>query len=250
MSVKVVIPARFASSRLEGKPLLNILGKPMVLHVVDRCMEAGISLSDIFIATDDLRILAALDGYGVKVVITSQKHRSGTDRINEVACKLKWDASDIVINVQGDEPMIPPILIRDVSSFALSNTQFDMTTAVAPLTSLEDFNNPNVVKAILGANNRAIYFTRSSAPINRDEPQDLSLAKRHVGIYSYSVSALKEFCSYREEELESYEKLEQLRALSQGMSIGAIIYDGIVPHGVDTSSDFDRIKNLMEGNEK
>lgn len=246
MNVKVVIPARFGSSRLEGKPLLRILNKPMVLHVVDRCLEAGIPISNIFVATDDESIRAELSVSDVRVILTSKVHNSGTDRINEVATKLHWNDSDIVINVQGDEPLIPPRLIWELSVFAVKNPKFDITTAVAPLRSIKDFNNPNVVKAILGSNGRAIYFTRSSAPKNRDDSTDLSLAKRHIGVYSYRVSALKEFCSYGDSELENYEKLEQLRALSHGMSIGAIVYEGNVPHGVDTIEDFENVKKEME----
>lgn len=246
MNVKVVIPARFGSSRLQGKPLLPILGRPMVLHVVERCLEAGISAENIFVATDDIKIAAELNSENVQVVMTSINHNSGTDRIHEVAVKYKWLDDDIVVNVQGDEPMIPAKLIKSVGQFALNNPNFDITTAVVPINSMDDFNNPNVVKAILGSNGRALYFTRSSAPLNRDNPSDLSLAKRHIGIYSYRVSALNEFCSLGSDELENYEKLEQLRALSYGMSIGSIIYQGKVPHGVDTLKDYEDIKCLME----
>lgn len=246
MNVKVVIPARFGSSRLEGKPLLNILNKPMVLHVVDRCLEAGVAEENIFIATDDMKIFSELNTSNVQVVMTSCSHNSGTDRINEVANKYNWSEDDIVINVQGDEPMIPPMLIQSVGEFAINNPCFDITTAVVPIYLSEDFNNPNVVKAILGENGRALYFTRSAAPLNRDNPSDLSLAKRHVGIYGYRVSALKQFCALGDDSLENYEKLEQLRALSHGMSIGSIVYDGDVPHGVDTVMDYENIKQLME----
>ncbi len=246
MSIKIVIPSRFGSSRLKGKPLLNICEKPMVLHVVDRCIESGIPMSDIFIATDDQRIINALIDYNVNVVMTSVNHESGTDRINEVATLMNWEDSDIVINVQGDEPMIPPELIQSVANFAIKNKQYHISTAVVPLTTLDDLNNPNVVKAILGSDSRALYFTRAAAPFNRESPLNLRLAKRHIGIYAYQVSALRAFCKYGKDELENYEKLEQLRALSNGMSIGSIIYNHTVPHGVDTLDDFNHIKQLME----
>lgn len=246
MGVKVVIPARYGSSRLPGKPLLTLLGKPIIWHVIERCKEAGIEPADIFVATDDQRISDALKNNDIQVVLTSSLHQSGTDRINEVAQLKSWSSDTVVVNVQGDEPMIPPELIQQLVSFTLSNSSYHFTTAVVPLFSSDDFINPNVVKAVIGHNGRALYFTRSAAPMNRDNPSDLSSAKRHIGIYAYRVSALKEFCSYVEDELESYEKLEQLRALSHGMSIGAFTFDSVVPHGIDTSDDYEAIKKIME----
>jgi 3-deoxy-manno-octulosonate cytidylyltransferase (CMP-KDO synthetase) len=245
-SIKVVIPARYGSSRLEGKPLLQLLGKSIVLHVVERCKEAGIANDDIFVATDDKRILSALEPCGVQVVMTSDKHQSGTDRICEVANKMGWENDAVVLNVQGDEPMIPPKLISNVASFALAHCEYAITTAVVPILNMEEFINPNVVKAILGDGGRALYFTRGAAPVNRDSADDYSLAKRHIGIYGYRVAALKQFCSYKEDTLENCEKLEQLRALSHGMTIGALVYKGVVPHGIDTIDDYENIKLLMQ----
>ncbi|MFM2641267.1 3-deoxy-manno-octulosonate cytidylyltransferase [Vibrio chagasii] len=246
MSVKVVIPARYGSSRLPGKPLLNLIDKPVIWHVIERCKEAGIKQADIFVATDDQRISDALKGEDIQVVLTASAHQSGTDRINEVVQFKEWGDETVVVNVQGDEPMIPPMLIQQFVSFTLANPSYHLTTAVVPLRSQDDFANPNVVKAVLGHNGRALYFTRSASPMNRDNPSDLSFAKRHIGIYAYRVSALREFCSYAEDELESYEKLEQLRALSHGMSIGAMTYDGDVPHGIDTVTDYESVKKIME----
>ncbi|WP_368084884.1 3-deoxy-manno-octulosonate cytidylyltransferase [Vibrio splendidus] len=246
MSVKVVIPARYGSSRLPGKPLLTLLNKPVIWHVIERCKDAGIEQADIFVATDDQRIIGALKDEGIQVVLTSSSHQSGTDRINEVVQLMEWSGDTVVVNVQGDEPMIPPRLIQQLVSFTLSNPSYQLTTAVVPLLSQDDFVNPNVVKAVIGHNGRALYFTRSASPMNRDNPSDLSFAKRHIGIYAYRVSALQEFCSYVEDELESYEKLEQLRALSHGMSIGAMTFEGGVPHGIDTSDDYETIKKIME----
>ncbi|CAM3729098.1 3-deoxy-manno-octulosonate cytidylyltransferase [Vibrio aquimaris] len=247
MSVKVVIPARYGSSRLPGKPLLTLLDKPVVWHVIQRCKEAGIGLDDIFVATDDQRIIDVLKGENIQVIFTSSEHQSGTDRINEVSKIMGWNEDTTIVNVQGDEPMIPSTLIRKIVSFSQSNPLYHITTAAVPLESQEDFSNPNVVKAIVGQNGRALYFTRSASPMNRDDNGDLSLAKRHVGIYAYRASALERFCLYPEDELESYEKLEQLRALSYGMSIGVMIFDGVVPHGIDTIEDFKSISKKMEG---
>lgn len=248
MNVKVVIPARYGSSRLPGKPLLTLLDKPVIWHVIERCKEAGIEQNDIFVATDDQRIIDALRDESIQVVLTSSEHQSGTDRINEVAQIKGWDDDIIIVNVQGDEPMIPYRLIQRIVSFTQLNPSYHITTAVVPLVSQDDFVNLNVVKAIIGYNGRALYFTRSPSPLNRDNSSDLSLAKRHIGIYAYRASALKQFCSYSEDELEQYEKLEQLRALSHGMSIGATIFDGFVPHGIDTMDDYDNIKKIMEEN--
>ncbi|WP_063656192.1 3-deoxy-manno-octulosonate cytidylyltransferase [Aliivibrio fischeri] len=248
MNVKVVIPARYGSSRLPGKPLLTLLDKPVIWHVIERCKEAGIEQNDIFVATDDQRIIDALRDESIQVVLTSSEHQSGTDRINEVAQIKGWDEDTIIVNVQGDEPMIPYRLIQRIVSFTQLNPSYHITTAVVPLVSQDDFVNPNVVKAIIGYNGRALYFTRSPSPLNRDNSSDLSLAKRHIGIYAYRASALKQFCSYSEDELEQYEKLEQLRALSHGMSIGATIFDSFVPHGIDTIDDYENIKKIMEEN--
>lgn len=246
MSVKVIIPARFGSSRLPGKPLMTILNKPVIWHVVERCKEAGIEENDIFVATDDERIIDVLKYDGIKTVLTSTSHQSGTDRINEVAQLMRWSGDTVVLNVQGDEPMIPPGLIQELVAFTTTNPHFHLTTAVVPLYSHDDFLNPNVVKAILGHNGRALYFTRSASPMNRDNPSDLTLAKRHIGIYAYRVSALNEFCSFADDKLECYEKLEQLRALIHGMSIGAMTFNGEVPHGIDTIDDYESIKKIME----
>lgn len=246
MNIKVVIPARYGSSRLPGKPLLKINGVEVVNHVVQRCIDAGVEHYDIFVATDDERILEIIDNTKSIAIMTDSKHQSGTDRLCEVAEKEGWSEDTLVINVQGDEPMIPPDLISNLIFFAGNNPQFHICTAVTPVVSFDEFNNPNVVKALLGEDGRALYFTRSASPFNRDVPGDIEMANRHIGIYSYRVSALKCFCSYGESQLEKYEKLEQLRALSRGMAIGAFVYDGDIPHGVDTIEDFEKLKKLME----
>jgi 3-deoxy-manno-octulosonate cytidylyltransferase (CMP-KDO synthetase) len=246
--IKVVIPARYGSSRLPGKPLLLLNDKPIYWHVVQRVLEAGISIEDIIVATDDQRIVDSANDEFVPVQLTSFTHVSGTDRLNEVALAKKWGNDVVVINVQGDEPLIPPQLVSDLVKFTSENINYSITTAVTPITSEEDYINPNVVKAILGENGRALYFTRSSCPFNRNTPEDYSHAYRHIGIYAYRVGVLNEFCSYPESLLESCEKLEQLRALSYGMTIGAIVINNAPPHGIDTEQDYQHIKSLMEKN--
>jgi 3-deoxy-manno-octulosonate cytidylyltransferase (CMP-KDO synthetase) len=219
----------------------------MVWHVVQRCIEGGFNKENIVVATDSVEIQNKLHKYNIKTVMTSSEHISGTDRVYEVASKLAWPLSDTVINVQGDEPLIPAQLIRELASFTKKINNFDITTAVVPISSGEDLDNPNVVKAVLGENSRAVYFTRSATPINRDDPGDMSLAYRHVGIYAYSVKSLGVFCSLESSSIEKYEKLEQLRAISNGLSIGAIMFTDHVPHGVDTQDDYNKIKNIIEG---
>lgn len=244
--MKIVIPARYNSTRLKGKPLLELAGKPVIYHVVKQCMKAGFDLMDIFVATDDARIFDSLARLNIPVKYTSPNHMSGTDRINELATSEGWDEDTLVINVQGDEPLIPNDLIKNIAKFSTENPQFMISTAVTKVRDLAEFNNPNSVKAILGKDGRALYFTRSPSPFNRDEPSDFTNAFRHIGIYVYSVSVLRQLCSFPEARLEKVEKLEQLRALSNGMSIGAMIFDGEINHGIDTLEDYIKVKALME----
>ncbi|ASM52815.1 3-deoxy-manno-octulosonate cytidylyltransferase (CMP-KDO synthetase) [Pseudoalteromonas nigrifaciens] len=203
-------------------------------------------LEDVIVATDNKKIESLAVELKVPVVMTSLEHISGTDRINEVAQLNDWPNNTVILNVQGDEPLIPSQLIKKLIAFTDDNIQFDITTAISALTSKADLLNANVVKAIVGADNCALYFTRASAPFNRDNPSDFSLAFRHIGIYAYRKYALQKFCQYEEAPLEKYEKLEQLRALSHGMRIGAMEFNEVTPHGVDTLQDYQKLKQLME----
>ena len=244
--VKVVIPVRYGSSRLPAKPLLEINSKPIFWHVVQRVLEAGVSINNIVIATDDERIEVKANELALPVLMTAVEHVSGTDRVNEVATKLGWSANTLVINVQGDEPLIPSSLISELIEFTGQNKTYDITTAATSITKHDDFINPNVVKAITTEHNKALYFTRSTAPSNRDNPSDLSNALRHVGIYVYRVNALNTLCQLPECKLEKLEKLEQLRAISNGLTIGVMTYNGDIPHGIDTEQDYLNVKALME----
>lgn len=244
--VKVVIPVRYSSSRLPAKPLLEINNKPVFWHVVQRVLEAGVSINNIVIATDDERIEAKANELALPVLMTAISHVSGTDRVNEVATKLGWNDSTLVINVQGDEPLIPPSLISELIKFTSQSKTYDITTAATSITKYDDFINPNVVKAITTEHNKALYFTRSAAPLNRDNSSDLSNALRHVGIYVYRVNALNKLCQLPECKLEKLEKLEQLRAISNGLTIGVMTYNGDIPHGIDTEQDYLNVKALME----
>jgi len=244
--VKVVIPARFGSTRLPGKPLLILNNKPIFWHVVQRVLEAGISLNNVVLATDDVRIENTARELNIPVFITSTEHVSGTDRVNEVANGLGWRDDTVIINVQGDEPLVPSSLIESLISFTLANHHFAITTAVTAIHSIDDFNNPNIVKAIIGEHHNALYFTRATAPFNRDGNQGAKLAYRHIGIYAYNKTTLNQFCQFPEAALENYEKLEQLRALSNGMSIGVINIQEAPAHGIDTMEDYLNIKEMME----
>ncbi|WP_163131662.1 3-deoxy-manno-octulosonate cytidylyltransferase [Agarivorans sp. Alg241-V36] len=244
--IKVVIPARFGSSRLAGKPLLQLCGKPMFWHVFQRTVEAGVAPEDIVLATDDQRIYSEATRLEITCLMTAVDHASGTDRLNEVANKLNWINDTLVINVQGDEPLIPSQLIQQLINFTNERPHFDITTAVSPIQTTEDVTNPNIVKVAMGEHNRAVYFSRSAIPFNRDEPNCVDMIYRHIGIYAYSVKSLQQFCQYPESAIERMEKLEQLRALSNGLSIGATIVEEAPPHGIDTKQDYVNIKYLME----
>ena len=212
MNFKIVIPARFDSSRLPGKALLPLAGKPMLQWVHERARASG--AAEVCIATDDERIATAARGFGADVAMTARTHVSGTDRIAEVAANRKWSDDDIVVNVQGDEPLIPPAVIDQVAKLLASHARADIGTLAVKIDSLADLNDPNVVKAACDVNGRALYFSRAPIPFNRDTPTTLTPATlRHVGIYSYRVAALRKLASLPPGRLELIEKLEQLRAL-------------------------------------
>jgi 3-deoxy-manno-octulosonate cytidylyltransferase (CMP-KDO synthetase) len=215
---RVVIPARFDSSRLPGKALLPLAGKPMLQWVHERARASR--AAEVIIATDDERIANAARGFGAEVAMTARTHLSGTDRIAEVAASRGWADSDIVVNVQGDEPLIPPVIINQVAELLAANARADIATLAAKLDSITDLNEPNVVKVACDATGRALYFSRAAIPFNRDAPATLTPASlRHVGIYAYRVVALRRLASLPASRLELIEKLEQLRALECGLEI-------------------------------
>lgn len=250
MSFTVIIPARYASTRLPGKPLQLIAGRPMILHVWDRAMEAG--AARVLVATDDARIENACRQAGAEVIMTSADHVSGTDRLNEAARLLGFSDDDIVVNVQGDEPLMPSENIRQVAELARRGGT-DIATLHAPVTSLEEFLDPSVVKVVADDQGRALYFTRAPVPWPRDvevdehgRPVGFEGALRHLGIYAYRVGALRRFAGRSTAELESVEKLEQLRALVMGMTIRVQSAASLPPPGVDTPADLEAVRALME----
>jgi 3-deoxy-manno-octulosonate cytidylyltransferase (CMP-KDO synthetase) len=248
---RVVIPARFASTRLPGKALLPMAGKPMIQWV---CERAGKShAAEVIVATDDSRIASAAQSFGAVAAMTAATHVSGTDRIAEVARTRGWSESDIVVNVQGDEPLIPPALIDQVAGLLQTNTDAHMATLSTPLVRLEELLDPNVVKVVAGVSGRALYFSRAPIPWHRDSAPaglasqaSLGGARRHIGIYAYRVGALLRLASWPSTPLENAEKLEQLRALENGLEIR--VADSVEPAGpdVNTAEDVERVlKHLL-----
>ena len=237
-----IIPSRWGSTRFPGKSLAPICGKPLVQWVAEACSKAK-SLDEVIVATDDERIARALDGTGVRVAMTRPDHPSGTDRIAEAANAAD---DDIVINIQGDEPLMDAALIDRVANVLKDNPDIEMSTACAPIRSPDDLNARTVVKVILDARSNAIYFSRLPIPCRRDGDPDLSsgLYHRHIGIYGYRGSFLKRFVSTPQCALEKCESLEQLRALHLGAKIAVVETDDIGV-GVDRPEDVPVVESLL-----
>ena len=237
----VVIPARFASTRLPGKPLREINGRPMLEHVWMRGGESD--ARDVVIATDDERIAAAAEEFGATVCMTGDQHRSGTERIAEVADLMDWADDVIVVNLQGDEPAMPPALINQCAQL-LGDASVDVATLASPLASREDFENPNVVKVVVDDADNALYFSRAAIPYPRNESGELdasSLALHHHGLYGYRCGVLRQLVAAPPSGLELVEQLEQLRALSLGMTIRVGRPATRPGRGVDTEADLDAV---------
>ncbi len=244
MTFKVVIPARYASSRLPGKPLLDIAGKPMVVRVAEQAAKSG--AGEIVIATDFEKISQVAAQYTIKAVMTHINHASGTDRIAEVAAKLNWADDDIVVNVQGDEPLIEPSLIDEVAQHLANSTDAVMATACHAIHDEAAFLNPNIVKVVIDANGNALYFSRAPIPYPRDDSYKNNIqAYRHIGIYAYRVGFLKQYAQLTSTELEKIESLEQLRVLHHGYKIGVTITKNAPATGVDTQEDLDYVRSLF-----
>jgi len=255
MSFKVVIPARYSSTRLPAKALLDIAGRPMIQWVIDAALRS--SADEVLVATDDARVAQAAMHHRYPqrqfAVMTSAAHQSGTDRIAEVAQLRHWDEHTIVVNVQGDEPQLPPSLIDQVAALLTSHPEAAVATLTTPIVSLAEFLDPNVVKAVTDANGLALYFSRAPIPWGRDTVDQVSgqtrfaAAQRHLGIYAYRVGALRALTALPPSELESIEKLEQLRALQAGMRIAIAVASTVPGVGVDTEHDLARVRAAMAG---
>ena len=247
---RVVIPARHASARLPGKVLRPIAGKPMVQWVYESAQRSG--ASEVLIATDDELIVSAARSFGAEAVLTARSHASGTDRIAEVARARSWPREDIAVNVQGDEPLIPPALISQVASLLDAHPKAAIGTLATPIASVEELLDSNAVKVVTDAPGRALYFSRAPIPWNRDgapaglaSQRDFGGARRHVGIYAYRVGPLLHLAELPPGALELREKLEQLRALEHGLAI--VVAEALEPPGpdVNTLADLEHVTALL-----
>jgi 3-deoxy-manno-octulosonate cytidylyltransferase (CMP-KDO synthetase) len=244
MPFRVVIPARFDSSRLPGKALLPIAGKPMLQWVHERALASR--AAEVIVATDDERIATAARGFAAEVAMTSRTHISGTDRIAEVAASRRWADDDIVVNVQGDEPLIPPAIINQVAELLAANPHADIATLAVKIENAADLAEPNNVKVACDATGRALYFSRAPIPFNRDAPATLTPASlRHVGIYAYRVAALRRLAGLPASRLEQIEKLEQLRALENGLEIRVALAVERPLADVNTAADLERAERAL-----
>jgi 3-deoxy-manno-octulosonate cytidylyltransferase (CMP-KDO synthetase) len=245
----IVIPARFSSSRLPGKPLLEIHGRPMVLRVVDQAKKVD-GFDDLCVATDDERIAEVCRAEGVDVVMTAKDHPSGTDRLSEVARLKGWASDDIIVNVQGDEPLLPALLVQQVSQLLVDQPDCSMSTLCEPIHHLAEFQRDSIVKVVMSKHQHALYFSRATIPYDRDaaklaQPALHNQAYRHLGLYAYRVSLLQEYVTWDMGVLEKLESLEQLRVLENGHHIAISVAQANLPPGVDTQEDLDRL-NAMD----
>lgn len=252
MSYIVVIPARYASTRLPGKPLLDIGGKPMIQRVVEQAARCG--AERVVVATDDERIVEVVTGFGCEVVMTNASHPSGTDRLQEVAQKLGLDDAAVIVNVQGDEPLIPPSVIDQVANNLAEHREAGIATLCERIHDLETVMNPNAVKVVFDHQGMANYFSRAPIPWSREQfssnlSQQLPAGAeyyRHIGIYAYRVGFLHSYVNWPSSMTEVTESLEQLRALANGVRIHVDVALETPPAGVDTQEDLERVRVLVE----
>ncbi|MBE2895553.1 3-deoxy-manno-octulosonate cytidylyltransferase [Pasteurellaceae bacterium HPA106] len=249
----VIIPARFASSRLPGKPLADIVGKPMIQHVWEQAKKAG--AQRVVVATDDERVKSAVEQFGGEVCMTSASHNSGTERLAEVIDVLGLSDDDIVVNVQGDEPLIPPAIIQQVANL-LAGSKAKMATLAVPIDEASELANPNVVKALCDKDGYVLYFSRAPIPWHRDEfaAQAVSNAQsavrafpylRHIGLYAYRAGFIRQYIAWAPSPIEQIESLEQLRVLWYGEKIHIAIAQETPAVGVDTEEDLEKVRQIL-----
>ena len=252
LAFKVVIPARYASTRLPGKPLLDLGGKPMVVRVAEQAKLSG--ADEIWVATDDLTVREAVEAHEFAALMTRTDHATGTDRLAEIVEQRGWASDTIIVNVQGDEPLIDPeVIIQTARQLAVSGA--DIATVAHPIHDAAEFFNPNVVKVVCRADGDAAYFSRAPIPYARDHfaqenggetlPANF-LAYRHVGLYAYRASFLKAYAGLTVAPTEQFESLEQLRALWHGYRISVALIDCAPAPGVDTPADAERMRKLFD----
>ena len=241
MSFVVIIPARYASSRFPGKPLADLGGRPMVVRVAERAKQSGAAA--VHVATDDERIARAVRSAGFSVVMTRADHASGTDRLAEAARALRLADGEVVVNVQGDEPLIAPTLIRAVAARLQTDRSASMATACHAVHDPQQAASPHVVKVVLDAKGDALYFSRSRIPYPREGD---ALCYRHAGIYAYRAHFLQQFAALAPAPLERTEALEQLRALWHGHRVAVVVSDAEIPPGVDTPEDLEAVRKMLQ----
>lgn len=253
MAYKIVIPARYGSSRLPGKPLAMIGAKPMVWHVWQRALETGCPASDIWVATDDQRIMEVVEGFGANVVMTGIHHCCGSDRLAEVAAIRGWGEDEIVVNVQGDEPLLPAGMIGLAATTLAADAECGIATLACPITDMAQVMAAQCVKVVTNKAGQALYFSRAPVPWARDHFTSLLQGYvmpdspsahwlRHIGLYAYRVKTLKALSHLPPAPTEQLESLEQLRALWHGIRIAVATVEQAPPHGVDTPEDLARIQ--------
>jgi len=245
LSYHIVIPARYASTRFPGKPLQDINGKTMLEHVYLVAQKS--TASSIVIATDDQRIKQVAETFCEQVIMTSGQHQSGTDRLAEVCRKKQWHENEIVVNLQGDEPLTPPELLYQVANNLHENEQAAIATLTTPLTQASEIDDPNIVKVVSDINGFALYFSRATIPYQRDVSvsANINYYQRHLGIYAYRVGFLNAYTHMPQSEIEIIEKLEQLRALYHGYKIHTQQAEKLPGPGIDTPEDLDKLNSLM-----
>jgi len=247
MSFIAIIPARFASSRLPGKPLADINGKPMIVHVMERALESG--ADRVIVATDHPDVVAAVEAAGGEVCLTRADHQSGTERLAEVIERYGFADDDIIVNVQGDEPLIPAIIVRQVAE-NLASCDAGMATLAVPIESAEEAFNPNAVKVVMDAKGYALYFSRATIPWERErfaksKEQVGDCFLRHIGIYAYRAGFVRRYVTWEPSALEQIELLEQLRVLWYGEKIHVAVAKAIPSVGVDTPEDLARVRAIF-----
>ncbi len=247
---RVVIPARYASTRLPGKPLRLIAGRPMIQHVHERAQASG--AFEVIVATDDERIALACAGFGADVLMTDPGHTSGTDRLAEVARRRRFGDDDVIVNVQGDEPLLAPGHVAEVAALLAADRAAAIATLATPVAELAEYLDPNIVKVVRDAAGRALYFSRAPIPWQRDaaaagavDAERFAGALRHVGLYAYRAAALQTLAALPPSALEGAERLEQLRALENGLAIAVGIARTRPGPGVDTEADLARVAALL-----
>ena len=250
MTFIAVIPARAASTRLPGKPLQDICGKPMVVRTAEQAARSG--AQKVIIATDDIAIQQAVQAHGFEAMLTRQDHPTGTDRLAEVVNTLDLPADTIVVNVQGDEPLIEPSIIDAVAAHLANDPGAAIATCAAPISQAETLFNPNAVKVVCNHRSHALYFSRAPIPWARDVLSDGQQrlapglpALHHIGLYAYKVGFLKQYPDLAAGPLEAFESLEQLRALENGYSIAVLVTQTVPAAGVDTPADLERVRDIF-----